>query len=83
MRRKADLGRALLLAVSLAAAMPAAAHRLSAVTHGDSDVTTLPSVDFVEAHGEIGIAGPAANYVVGDAQYANQFTFNGGVTFRF
>lgn len=67
--RPMQCGRwALGLALLLCGADAARAHRLSAVTHGDSDVTTLVSDDFVEAHGEIGIAGPAANYVVGDAQ---------------
>ena len=66
--RLARLGQILFPAMSLAAATPTAAHYLSAVTHGDSETTSNPLDDFAEAHGEIGIAGPAANFIVGDAQ---------------
>jgi hypothetical protein len=65
-------GHALLFLVSVASmaagAAPAAAHYLSAVTHGDSETSSNPTVDFLEVHGEIGMAGPAMNYIVGDAQ---------------
>jgi hypothetical protein len=68
MRRTVELGGALLLAVSLAgSASMTQAHRLVA-TNYETDTTMDPNDDFVEAHGEIGIAGPESNYFVADAQ---------------